>query len=121
MDRATVELESNALTIKFDRPDQVLPKLLELAKHFSEVDVAAEAPAEADVLGGARARIIVSQCAGSTAWQATLAELALNPLIFRNCVASAVDAAGFVVPNFPATPGTRLIEVVAAIQGAPRK
>lgn len=77
--------------------------------------------AEVDVLGTARARAIVSNCAQSTAWQATLAELGLNPLIFRNCVASGVDNAGFVPPNVPATPDTRLIDVVAAIQGAPRQ
>jgi hypothetical protein len=128
---ASVELGSNEIKIKFDHPHQVLPKLLELAHYFSEaqVDALAETslPATAvaaagDVLGGARARIIVSSCTHSTAFLATLADLGLNPLIFRNCVALGVNNAGFVPPsNIPATPDTRLIDVVATIQGAPRK
>ncbi len=83
---------------------------------------AGKSAAAPDVLGGARARSIVSGCARSTAWTATLNELALDTLIFRNCVASGVDTAGYVPPpNIPSAPDTRLIDVVSSIQGAPRK
>lgn len=119
------ELMPNELRIKFDHPDQLLPGLLELAKSLSETHEAVllnEAVAlEVDVLGAARARLIVSSCAQSTAWGATLSDLLLNPLIFRNCVANGVDQAGYVPPPIPATPNTRLIDVVIAIQGAPHK
>lgn len=121
---ASVELKPNELIIRFDHPHQVLPKLLELAHHFSEsyIDLLSESVPTVDVLGGARARLIVSFCAHSTAWTATIAELGLNPLIFRNCVAAGVNNAGYVPPtNIPASPDTRLIDVVAAIQGAPHK
>lgn len=74
-----------------------------------------------DVLGGAGARAIVSGCAGSTSWLSTLGDFGLNPLIFRECVRSGVDEAGYVPPPIPATPATRLIDVVTAIQGAPRR
>jgi hypothetical protein len=120
---AVAELSTNELTIKFDHPHQILPKLLELASHFSEANAEfiAALPAAEDVLGAARARLIVSQCAQSTAWGATLGELGLNPLIFRNCVASGVDQAGYQPPNVPAGLDTRLVDVVIAIQGAPHK
>jgi hypothetical protein len=123
LQQASTELGPNELKIKFDHPHQVLPKLLELAQHFSDahLDLLSQPGIAADVLGGARARLIVSNCAQSTAWGATLADLALNPLIFRNCVASSVDQAGYIPPNIPATPNTRLIDVVLAIQGAPHK
>lgn len=115
----------NELRIKFDHPDQILPKLIELAHELSETHDAllpeTAVAVEVDVLGAARARLIVSSCAQSTAWGATLGELGLNPLIFRNCVANGVDQAGYVPPPIPATPSTRLIDVVVAIQGAPRK
>jgi hypothetical protein len=117
---AAAELKPNELLIKFDHPSQILPKLLELAHHFSP-PLEAAAPADADVLGGARARLIVSSCAHSTAWGATLSDLALNPVIFRNCVAAGVKGAGYVPPPIPATPDTRLIDVVAVIQTSPRK
>jgi hypothetical protein len=74
-----------------------------------------------DVLGSARAEAIVSACAHSTAWGSTLSELGLNPLIFRNCVAERVKTTGYVAPDIPAMGDTRLIDVVAAIQGAPHK
>lgn len=123
--RAVAELKPNELKIKFDNPNQILPKLLELAQQLSEAPghllLEPAAAVEVDVLGAARARLIVSSCAQSTAWGATLAELGLNPLIFRNCVATRVDDAGYVPPPLFPTPGTRLIEVVAAIQGSPRK
>lgn len=120
---ATAELRPNELRIKFDHPHQVLPKLLEVAHHFadSHVDLLSEAGPTDDVLGGARARLIVSNCAHSTAWGSTISELGLNPLIFRNCVAAGVDAAGYVAPDLPVTGDTKLIDVVAAIQGAPHK
>lgn len=121
---ASVVLKPNELTIKYDHPHQVLPKLLEVAQHFSEhhVDLLSEVGPTADVLGGARARIIVSNCAHSTSWGSTLDELGLNPLIFRNCVAAGVSAAGYVPPDdIPSTGDTKLIDVVAAIQGAPHK
>lgn len=123
---ATAELKPNELKISFDHPDQILPKLMELAQHFAgapaDLLLQPTAPAvAADVLGGARARLIVSSCAQSTAWTATLNDLGLSPLIFRNCVAAGVSNAGYVPPPISATPDTRLIDVVAAIQGAPRQ
>lgn len=121
---ASVGLRPNELTIKFDHPHQVLPKLLELAQHFSDhhVDLLTEVGPTEDVLGGGRARIIVSNCAHSTSWGSTLSELGLNPLIFRNCVAAGVNAAGYVPPDdIPSSGDTKLIDVVAAIQGAPHK
>jgi hypothetical protein len=120
---ATAELAPNQLTIKFDHPHHVLPKLIELAGHFAEshVDLLSEVGPTADVLGGARARVIVSNCAHSTAWSATLSDLGLNPLIFRNCVVKGVDDAGYVAPDLVVGPDTKLLEVVAAIQGAPHK
>ena len=121
---ASAILGPNQLTVKFDHPHQVLPKLLELAQHFSDshVDVLTDVGPSEDVLGGARARIIVSNCAHSTSWGSTLAELGLNTLIFRNCVAGGIDAAGYVSPDdIPSNPDTKLIEVVAAIQGVPHK
>jgi hypothetical protein len=123
--KATSELGPNELRIRFDHPDQILPMLLELAQQLSEPHSSllplTTIAADVDVLGATRARLIVSSCAQSTAWTATLAELGLNPLIFRNCVANGVDNAGFVPPPIPATPNTRLVDVVIAIQGAPRK
>jgi hypothetical protein len=121
--QARAELGPNELIIKFDHPHQILPKLLELARHFSDahLELLTQPGVATDVLGGARARLIVSNCAHSTAWGATLSELALNPLIFRNCVASGVSQAGYVPPNIPASPNTRLIDVVLAIQGAPHQ
>lgn len=122
---ASAELTPNELKIRFEHPSQILPKLLELAQQLSETHdeflIQPATAVEVDVLGATRARLIVSGCAQSTAWGATLAELGLNPLIFRNCVAAGVDAAGYVPPPIPATSNTRLIQVVAAIQGAPRK
>ncbi|HLM02333.1 MAG TPA: hypothetical protein VK400_14875 [Pyrinomonadaceae bacterium] len=122
-----VEFKKNELVIKFDNEHQILPKLLELAQHFSEsqTDFASRSGAFAaaiaqNVLGGARARQIVSNCGQSTAWGATLAQLALNPLIFRQCVATRVNQAGYIPPaNIPASSDTRLIDVVYHIQGAP--
>ena len=113
---ARVELYEKELTIKFDDPKQLLAKLVEATEQFAGAPTLA-----ADVLGAARARLIVSQCAQSTAWGSTVGELGLNPLLFRNCVASGVDQAGFQPPNFPVGTDTRLIDVVIAIQGAPRK
>ena len=122
---ATAELGPNEINIRFHHPHQVLPKLLELAQHFSQDHInqlASLAPAAQDILGEARASIIVSNCAHSTAWLATLADLGLNPLIFRNCVSAGVSNAGYRPPsNIPASPDTRLIDVIAAIQGAPHK
>lgn len=119
-----VELKENELVIKFDNRHQILPRLIELARHSSESHLSflTQPGVTEDVLGGTRARIIVSTCAGSTAWTATLGDLGLNPLIFRSCVAAGVDQAGYVPPaNIPASPATRLIDVVFAIQGAPHK
>jgi len=120
---ATTELRPNELRIKFDHPLQVLPKLLEVAQHFADnhVDLLSEAGPTDDVLGGARARLIVSNCAHSTAWDSTISQLGLNPLIFRNCVEAGVDGAGYVAPDLPVTGDTKLIDVVAAIQGASPK
>jgi hypothetical protein len=123
--QSTTELKPNELTVKFDHPSQILPKLLELAQQLSEdphnLLIQPATTVEVDVLGAARARLIVSACAQSTAWGATLGELGLDPLIFRDCVSERVDQAGYVPPPIPATSATRLIDVVAAIQGAPRK
>jgi hypothetical protein len=121
---ASAEFGPNELRIKFDHPHQVLPKLLELAHGLSEahLDLLSQSVAAQDVLGAVEAMQIVSGCAQSDAWTATLSELGLEPLIFRNCVADGVDNAGYVPPdNIPASPDTRLIDVVAAIQGAPHK
>jgi hypothetical protein len=120
---ASVELGPKQLTIKFDHPHQLLPKLLEVAHHFADghVDLLIEVGPSEDVLGGGRARLIVSNCAHSTSWGSTLSELGLNPLIFRDCVTAGVDAAGYVAPDLTVTGDTKLIEVVAAIQGAPHK
>lgn len=118
-----IELGDNELRIRFGHPAEVLPQLLVLADHFNEEHTGLlEENVADDVLGGARARIIVSGCARSTAWLTSLGELGLNPAIFRSCVASGVDRAGYVPPeHIPASPDTTLIEVVAAIQGSPRK
>jgi hypothetical protein len=117
------ELRGNELRIRFDHPRQLLSKVLQIAQALGDdlSEVRGIAPDADDVLGAVRARIIVSHCAASTAWLATLGDLGLNPLIFRNCVAEGVDQAGFQAPDIPATLDTRLIDVVAAIQEAPRK
>jgi hypothetical protein len=123
-DSATVELRPNEIKIRYDHPRQVLPKLLELARHFSDdhQDVLARIETADGVLGGAMARVIVSGCANSNAWDATLSELGLSRPVFRDCVVGGVDRAGYVSPDdIPAEADTKLIEVVAAIQGSPHK
>jgi hypothetical protein len=119
---SSVKLCANELRIRFDHPNEVLPQLLALAEHFSEEHTSSLAENVENLLGGARARVIVANCTRSTAWLATLGELFLNLAVFRTCIASSVNAAGFVPPiNIPATPETTLIQVVAAIQGSLRK
>jgi hypothetical protein len=118
---ATTEFRSNEPRIKFGHPHEVLPKLLEVAQHFAEshVDLVLEPGSTEKAHGSARARLIFSNCAGSTAWGSAISELGLNPLIFRNCVAAGVNAAGNVSPvEIPAVGDARLIDVVAAPQGA---
>ena len=120
-----VEFRLNELIIKFDKPPEILSRLLESLQNVNEPAFklfSQPATATEDVLGSAKAREIVSGCAGSSAWGMTIGELVLNPLIFRNCVASGVDDAGYIPPeDIPATSDTRLIDVVYAIQGAAHK
>ena len=118
-----VELFENELVIRFESRHELLPKLIAVAAHIGESHAAflTQPGVTADVLGGSRARIIVSGCAKSNAWQMTLGELGLNLLIFRSCVHNGIDQAGYVPGAIPATADTRLAEVVVAIQDSPRK
>jgi hypothetical protein len=118
-----IEFKERELVIRFEKRSEILPKLLEAVGYLSNAHFEILGlPLDADaVLGTDRAEAIVSGCAHSTSWLSTLGELGLNPLIFRDCVSEGVDEAGFVPPPLSPSPSTRLIDVIAAIQGAPQK
>src|SRR5438874_11533625 len=94
-------LEKNRLIIHFRKIHEVLPTINGLVGHFADahIDNFDHLTADSDeVLGGARARIIVSGCAGSNDWSATLDDLGLDSLIFQSCVEHGVEKAGYVPP-----------------------
>jgi hypothetical protein len=76
-----------------------------------------------NLLGNDRAVGIVCQCAGTVPGNLprTLDELGVNGISFQQCVRNGVNRAGFRVgiDEIPTAPGTRLIDVVNVIQGAP--
>lgn len=124
MDKS-VKFKKNELVISFENEHEILPKLLNLAQHFSKTEAnffSQPELARADVLGADNASMIVSGCARATVWTATLGDLGLNPLIFRRCIAVEVDQAGYDASGrLQVNTGTRLAQVVFAIQGSPRK
>lgn len=117
------KLGPNQLTISFDNTPDLLHKLLHVSKHLAAEHSGAVSEIAVETLGSARAIVIVEGCAGSTDLQATLSSLGLNGLVFRKCVFNGVINAGFIIAleKIPANPNTRLLDVVIAIQGSPRR
>lgn len=115
----------NAVTIAFDRPEDLLPHLLDLASNFAEkhFDGAAFTLAEDNVLGTAAARQIVSGCANSDCWSCTLGELKRDANLFQACVSDEVQSKGYSISrnDIPASQSTQLYTVVMATQNAPKK
>jgi len=76
-------------------------------------------------LGHARAVVIVCACAGTspTNLPRSLAQLGVNAVPFQKCVFNGVAQAGFsiAIDAIPNSPTTTLLQVVTAIQNAPRK
>ena len=83
------------------------------------------ATAADEVLGHARAVVIVCACAGTnpTNLPRTLGQLGVNGVAFQKCVFNAVQTAGFSIAltDIPNSPSTTLIVVVSVIENAPRK
>jgi hypothetical protein len=83
------------------------------------------ATAAGEVLGHARAIVIVCACAGTnpTNLPRTLGQLGVNGVAFQRCVFNGVQTAGFniALANIPNSPSTTLIQVVAVIENAPTK
>jgi len=75
-------------------------------------------------LGHARAVVIVCACAGTspTNLGRTLAQLGVNGIPFQKCVFNGVAQAGFTIDidDIPNATDTTLLQVVTAIQNAPR-
>jgi hypothetical protein len=76
-------------------------------------------------LGHARAVVIVCACAGTspTNLPRSLAQLGVNGIPFQKCVFNGVVQAGFTIAidTIPNSSATTLLQVVSAIQNAPRK
>jgi hypothetical protein len=121
----TVKRSGNAVTISYDRPEDALPHILDLASDFADKHfaMAAFTAAEDDVLGTAAAREIVSGCANSDCWSCTLADLKLDSNVFQSCVFEGVKNKGYTIgrDEIPASQSTQLYTVVMAIQGAKRR
>jgi hypothetical protein len=83
------------------------------------------AVADGEVLGHARAVVIVCACAGTnpTNLPRTLGQLGVNGVAFQKCVFNAVQTAGFdiLLTDIPNSPSTTLIQVAAVIENAPKK
>jgi hypothetical protein len=83
------------------------------------------ATAADEVLGHARAVVIVCACAGTnrTNLPRTLGQLGVNGVAFQKCVFNAVQAAGFSVAltDIPNSPSTTLILAVSVVENAPKK
>ena len=77
-----------------------------------------------EVLGHAAAVIIVCACANTSPLNLprTLAELGVNGTSFQICVFNGVKKAGYKIniDDIPDSPSTTLIEVVNAIENAPK-
>src|SRR5262249_2533287 len=102
----------NAVTISYDRPEDALPHILDLASDFAEkhFDRAAFTLADDDVLGTETAREIVSGCANSDCWSCTLGDLKLDSSVFQSCVFDGVTSRGYVISrnDIPASQTTQL-------------
>lgn len=119
--RAKIRLSPGRLTISYDHPNQILPTLLDVSNHFAEQHIESLRGLTDNVLGTARAQIIVSGCAGSTCWSCTLSDVQAPPNLFQTCVFNHVKSAGFAIElnQIPASSETQLADVVIAIQSAP--
>lgn len=118
--RAKVQLSPGRLTVSYDHPNQILPTLLEVSRHFAAQHIASPEGIAGDVLGTARAQVIVSGCANSTCWSCTVGDIGVSPDIFQTCVFNHVTAAGFTISlnQIPASTDTQLVDVITAIQSA---
>jgi hypothetical protein len=118
--RAKVQLGPGRVTVSYAHPNQILPTLLEVSGHFAAQHIASPEGIATDVLGTARAQIIVSGCANSTCWSCTLGDIGVSLDLFRTCVFNHVSDAGFTIAlnQIPALTDTKLVDVVTAIQSA---
>jgi hypothetical protein len=121
--RAKVQLSPGRLTVSYDHPNQILPTLLDVSSHFAAEHIASVQGIAVDVLGTARAQVIVSGCANSTCWSCTLGDIGLSLDLFQTCVFNHVSDAGFTIGlnQIPAASATQLVDVVTAIQSAPSR
>ena len=119
--RAKVELSPGRLTVTYDHPNQILPTLLEVSSHFASQQIASPAGMASNVLGTARAQVIVSGCANSTCWTCPLGDIGVSLDLFQTCVFNHVTAAGFTIElnRIPAQAEIKLSDVVVAIEFAP--
>ncbi len=111
---------------KKEHGNEKAPKLKKLkAQKFTVKKVFAALDGPSNMLGNARAVTIACHCANTVVGNLprTLTHLGVNGLQFQKCVAQGVRSAGFVVTpgSIPNSPSTTLIQVVNAIQTAPKK
>jgi hypothetical protein len=111
---AKVELSPGGLTVTYDHPNQILPALLEVSSHFASQQIASPAGMASNVLGTARAQVIVSGCANSTSWSCTLGDIGVSLDLFQACVFDHVTGAGFTIElnRIPAQAEIKLSDVV---------